>query len=58
MKTAKAIRNEAARVRALPIDAWLADIGFTTEEINVMKADFDARTQMKKVPSNDILPQT
>jgi NH3-dependent NAD+ synthetase len=41
--SAKSIRNEEARRRALPIEAWLAEVGFTPDEVAAMGGEDIAR---------------
>lgn len=42
-QSAKSIRNEDARRRAMPIDQWMQHVGFTAEQVEQMKAESAAR---------------
>jgi hypothetical protein len=47
-RSAKSIRNEDARRRAMPIEAWLAHVGFSSEEIAAMGGEDIARNMVAK----------
>ncbi len=45
--SAKAIRNEASRLARRPIEVWLADTGFTPDDVRAMGGDEIADAMQK-----------